>query len=308
MARVAPKLSYCVVNTEGREFLLACLDAIERTHPAGVEREILVLDNASGDGSADAVRARGGEIRLIALEQRTGKGANDSTLMREAKGEYCLLLNEDSELRPGAAAALLEAMEADPSGGRRGGAAARLRGPARPLRLEIPRGRDRRRRRPLPAQAADRAEPRRSDQSRRLGAVERAAGPARGGGVGRLHGPRVLRLLRRVRLLPPPCRGRPPHALRARRRGGPPRPALDRPRGGTPPDRRIPPQPRPLHAQARLPPRRPRGAGADRLVLRGPRRRRRVRPRPARPRLLGPRPPGAVPEPRRVAPRSGSVS
>ena len=120
MARVAPKLSYCVVNTEGREFLLACLDAIERTHPAGVEREILVLDNASRDGSADAVRARGGEIRLIALEQRTGKGANDSTLMREAKGEYCLLLNEDSELRPGAAAALLEAMEADPRAGAAG--------------------------------------------------------------------------------------------------------------------------------------------------------------------------------------------
>jgi len=45
--RPLPTLSYCVVNTNGREFLLACLAAIERTHPAGVEREILVLDNAS---------------------------------------------------------------------------------------------------------------------------------------------------------------------------------------------------------------------------------------------------------------------
>jgi GT2 family glycosyltransferase len=110
---VAPVLSYCVVNTNGREHLLTCLDAIERTHPAGVEREILVLDNASDDGSAEAVRARGGEIRLIALEQRTGKAENDSTLLREANGEYCLFLNEDSELRPGAAGALVAALEAD---------------------------------------------------------------------------------------------------------------------------------------------------------------------------------------------------
>jgi GT2 family glycosyltransferase len=110
---VAPTLSYCVVNTNGRDYLLACLEAIERTHPQGVEREILVLDNASTDGSAEAVRQRGDDIRLIERDHRTGKGENDSTLMREARGKYCLLLNEDSELRPGAAAALVEALEAD---------------------------------------------------------------------------------------------------------------------------------------------------------------------------------------------------
>jgi N-acetylglucosaminyl-diphospho-decaprenol L-rhamnosyltransferase len=111
---VAPTLSYCVVNTNGRDYLLACLEAIERTHPEGVERQVLVLDNASKDGSAEAVRSRGNHVRLIELERRTGKGENDSTLMREATGKYCLLLNEDSELRPGAAAALVEALEADP--------------------------------------------------------------------------------------------------------------------------------------------------------------------------------------------------
>jgi N-acetylglucosaminyl-diphospho-decaprenol L-rhamnosyltransferase len=111
---VAPTLSYCVVNTNGRDYLLACLEAIERTHPEGMEREVLVLDNASTDGSAEAVRARGGEIRLIERKQRTGKGENDSTLMHEARGKYCLLLNEDSELRAGAAGALVQALEADP--------------------------------------------------------------------------------------------------------------------------------------------------------------------------------------------------
>ncbi len=111
---MAPTLSYCVVNTNGREYLLACLAAIERTRPAGVERELLVLDNASEDGSAAAVRELGGDLRLIALERRAGKAENDSTLMRAASGRYCLLLNEDSELRPGAVEALIAALDADP--------------------------------------------------------------------------------------------------------------------------------------------------------------------------------------------------
>jgi N-acetylglucosaminyl-diphospho-decaprenol L-rhamnosyltransferase len=111
---LAPTLSYCVVNTNGRDYLLACLAAIDRTHPVGVEHEILVLDNASSDGSAGAVRQLGGDIRLIELERRTGKAENDSALMRAAKGRYCLLLNEDSELRPGAAAALVAALDSDP--------------------------------------------------------------------------------------------------------------------------------------------------------------------------------------------------
>lgn len=104
-------LSYCVVNTDGREDLLACLEAIERTAPAGVEREVLVCDNASGDGSADAVRALGRDVRLIELERREGKAANDSRLLRESRGELCLLLNEDSELQPGAVEALIDAVE-----------------------------------------------------------------------------------------------------------------------------------------------------------------------------------------------------
>ena len=85
-----------------------------------MEREVLVLDNASADGSVEAVRARGGVIRLIALQHRAGKAENDSTLMRTAQGKYCLLLNEDSELRVGAVAALLQALDADSGAGAAG--------------------------------------------------------------------------------------------------------------------------------------------------------------------------------------------
>ena len=102
------------MNTNGRDYLLDCLAAIERVHPPGVEHEVLVLDNASADGSAAAVRERHPEARLFALERRTGKADNDSLLLREARGRYCLLLNEDSELQEGAVQALLDALEADP--------------------------------------------------------------------------------------------------------------------------------------------------------------------------------------------------
>jgi GT2 family glycosyltransferase len=106
-------LSYCVVNTNGRDLLLACLEAIERTAPPDLEYEILVLDNASDDGSADAVRSLERDIRLIPLDRRQGKAANDSRLIDEARGELCLLLNEDSELQPGSVPALLGTLRAD---------------------------------------------------------------------------------------------------------------------------------------------------------------------------------------------------
>ena len=106
-------LSYCVVNTNGREFLLACLEAIEQTVPPDLEHEILVLDNASEDGSADAVAEMDREMNLIALDRRQGKAANDSRLIEEARGEFCLLLNEDSELQAGAVPALVGALRAD---------------------------------------------------------------------------------------------------------------------------------------------------------------------------------------------------
>jgi N-acetylglucosaminyl-diphospho-decaprenol L-rhamnosyltransferase len=60
------------------------------------------------------VRARGGEIELIAQPRPTGKAANDSLLMERAQGRYCLLLNEDSELKPGTAAVLMAALDDDP--------------------------------------------------------------------------------------------------------------------------------------------------------------------------------------------------
>ena len=103
---------------------MRCLAAIRDTLPAGIEAEVLVLDNASGDGSADAVRewnegpeGLGERLRLIALDRRRGKAENDSTLLAEARGEWCLLLNEDTELCEGAIEGLLDAAKGEPNAG-----------------------------------------------------------------------------------------------------------------------------------------------------------------------------------------------
>jgi GT2 family glycosyltransferase len=107
-------LTYCVVNNDGRDYLLDCLAAIDANHPAKLSREVLVLDNHSSDGSVEAVQERFPEVEVVALTAKAGKAANDSTLLKKARGRYCLLLNEDSEVKAGTVQALFEALEADP--------------------------------------------------------------------------------------------------------------------------------------------------------------------------------------------------
>jgi len=113
-------ISYCVVNNDGRDYLMDCLEAIGKFHPTALSREILVLDNASSDGSVEAVERRFPDASVIALAAKQGKAANDSLLLERARGRYCLLLNEDSELREGAVEALVLALDANPEAGAAG--------------------------------------------------------------------------------------------------------------------------------------------------------------------------------------------
>jgi GT2 family glycosyltransferase len=84
-------VSVSIVNTGSRELLLACLESL-----AGAAAEIVVLDNASEDGSAEAVRERFPEVRVIAQEFRAGFGANHNTVIRSTTGRYVYVLNEDT--------------------------------------------------------------------------------------------------------------------------------------------------------------------------------------------------------------------
>ena len=86
-----PDLSVSIVNTNSRALLLACLDSL-----VGTEAEIVVLDNASEDGSADSVRERFPDVRVIAQSHRAGFGVNHNTVIRATTGRYVYVLNEDT--------------------------------------------------------------------------------------------------------------------------------------------------------------------------------------------------------------------
>src|SRR4051794_40888159 len=138
-ALVAVELSFCVVNTEQRGLLRYCLDAIARERATvDFETEVLVLDNASQDGSAEVAQRHPVTSEVIALPARRGKAANDSALLRRACGRFCLLLNEDSELEPGATVALHAALDADERAGVAGAMLVRPDGEQQPSAWRFP--------------------------------------------------------------------------------------------------------------------------------------------------------------------------
>jgi hypothetical protein len=133
------EVSYCIVNTEQRELLARGLDAVARERAAvPFETEVLVLDNASQDGSAEAARSHPGVTEVLALPERRGKGENDSALLQRARGRFCLLLNEDSELLAGATAALHGALVARPRAAAAGGVLLRPDGTPQPSAWRFP--------------------------------------------------------------------------------------------------------------------------------------------------------------------------
>lgn len=112
MQSAAIEVSFCVVNTSQREMLLEGLDAIGKEREAlPFATETIVLDNGSRDGSAQAAREHPAVDQVIPLSERRGKALNDSQLLQTSRGRYCLLLNEDSELLPGATLRLHHALE-----------------------------------------------------------------------------------------------------------------------------------------------------------------------------------------------------
>ena len=102
-------LSVSIVNTNSRELLLACLETLR-----GTDAEIVVLDNASEDGSVDAVRERFPDVRVLAQDFRAGFGANHNTVIRSTAGRYVYVLNEDTTAGDWAFERIVEYLDAHP--------------------------------------------------------------------------------------------------------------------------------------------------------------------------------------------------
>lgn len=108
-------VSVVVVNWNGREHLEVCLSSLLRQH---VRSEILLVDNASTDGSLDFVRERFGDaVRIVALEHNVGYGAGLNAGIRAAAGRFLFALNTDTEVAPACLATLVDAADRFPNFG-----------------------------------------------------------------------------------------------------------------------------------------------------------------------------------------------
>ncbi|MEA3401311.1 MAG: glycosyltransferase family 2 protein [Armatimonadota bacterium] len=107
---MTPELSVCIVSWNTRDLLDECLDSIREAADA-VSREVIVVDNASSDGSADMVRAGHPEVTLIANDENVGYAAANNQAIERASGNYVLLLNPDIVVHPGALDALANALD-----------------------------------------------------------------------------------------------------------------------------------------------------------------------------------------------------
>jgi GT2 family glycosyltransferase len=104
-------VSVVIVNYKVRDLLRECLRSLE--HDLGLLRgEVWVVDNASGDGSVEMVRAEFPWVRLIPNEQNVGYGAANNQAILQARGRYVLVLNPDTKLPPGAIVDTIAEMEA----------------------------------------------------------------------------------------------------------------------------------------------------------------------------------------------------
>lgn len=108
----ARTLSVVVLSHNRREALLNTLDALS-SDEATRSAEMIVVDNASTDGSADAVRERHPRARIVALSSNIGVGAFNRGVS-EATGDVVLVLDDDAIPEPGAVARAMEMLRQNP--------------------------------------------------------------------------------------------------------------------------------------------------------------------------------------------------
>lgn len=107
-----PDLTVLVLNHNGADCLQRCLDAVCAQNVQG-GFEVLVVDNASTDGSTEVARASAPRVRLLELSHNLGFAAGNNAGIRAARTPYVVLLNNDAYPRPGFLAALRTAVLSD---------------------------------------------------------------------------------------------------------------------------------------------------------------------------------------------------
>ncbi|MCL4458610.1 MAG: glycosyltransferase family 2 protein [Chloroflexi bacterium] len=105
-------LSIVIVSWNVKDLLRACLRSVEtEVRRSGLSVEVLVVDNASSDGSVAMVMAEFPWVKLIVNDTNVGFTRANNQASSQAQGDYLLLLNPDTELRVGSLSSMTEFME-----------------------------------------------------------------------------------------------------------------------------------------------------------------------------------------------------
>ncbi len=113
---MTPDVSLVIVAYRAAAFLPSCLAALRAAAP-GRTLEVVVVDNASADGTPEVVRSLEPEARIVANAENRGFAAAANQGARETRGRFLLFLNPDARVAPGALEALVVALEAQDRAG-----------------------------------------------------------------------------------------------------------------------------------------------------------------------------------------------
>jgi GT2 family glycosyltransferase len=108
-----PELSIVIVSFNTRQDLERCLESVTTQAPSA-SYEIVVVDNASHDGSAEAVRTRWPSIRVLVQARNLGFAGGNNVGIRATTGELVLLLNSDTLVPAGALDELIKRLRGRP--------------------------------------------------------------------------------------------------------------------------------------------------------------------------------------------------
>jgi N-acetylglucosaminyl-diphospho-decaprenol L-rhamnosyltransferase len=107
-----PVLSIIIVNSDGTEDTLNCLESIDR-YPPHVGFEVIVVDNRSRAACLPVVQQRFPRVHTISAPVRQGFAKNYNLGIRQTCGQYVLVLNNDTLIQAGALDVLLEALRSN---------------------------------------------------------------------------------------------------------------------------------------------------------------------------------------------------
>mgnify|MGYP000380341556 CR=1 FL=1 len=109
-------VSVIIVNYNVRVFLETCLRSLERAL-SGLKSEIIVVDNASDDGSVEMLRQKFPTVKVIVNEKNIGFSAANNKGLKEASGKYLLLLNPDTIVQEDTVRTMYDFMENEQQAG-----------------------------------------------------------------------------------------------------------------------------------------------------------------------------------------------